>query len=133
MSIRLKYCCLLPVMDTLYLVLQFLLQHRVDVERLVLSSQEQILAIFAQRAKLINGRYHVLVERGKGKEELWRLLEQVVGDGASLMMVHSISTSEEDVPAVGGEGGREGGKERTLISKCYSKISVSSNSRTMDQ
>jgi len=88
MCIRLKYCCLLPVMDTLYLVLQFLLQHRVDVERLVLSSQEQILAIFAQRAKLINGRYHVLVERGKGKEELWCLLEQVVGDGASLMMVH---------------------------------------------
>ena len=45
---------------------QFLQHHRVDSEKLVVPSLEQILSTLTQRRKLVQGRYYMTMEKEKG-------------------------------------------------------------------
>ena len=101
---------------------QFLLQHRVEPKKLAVPSQEQILDTFTRREELVNGRYYMYLERKKGGRREGR--KQGKADTSC------VSSAEESVV---GEGEGTEGLEKMSISRCYSKITVSSNSRTVGQ
>lgn len=47
--------------------LQFLQRHRVEPSKLMVPTLEQVLSYFSQREKLVDGRYHMLLEKDKGE------------------------------------------------------------------
>lgn len=91
------------LVDTGRKLTHFLQHRRAEIDKLTLPSLERILSNFSQREKLVEGRFCAVLEIQKENE---------------LMGVEE-----------GGEG-RESGKERAIVKKCYSKVIVSTNDKT---
>ncbi len=106
---------------------QFLQRHRVEAHYLAIPILEQIGSMLAQREKLVHGRYHTLLERETGWTA-WGSGAILVECQLSLSLL--IFAAGEDL--LGTEASDEG-VEKMVISKCYTKVAVSTNPRTAEK